>query len=541
MSAQKTRAGLLIILVFSLGLAANWMRGADKDGSVSGIVKMASGEPAVGALVRLKNPERGISFTVASQEQGRYRIANLPPGKYTVEAIGGAFRSNPGEAVTVPPAEAATADLALTVRQSWQEAMTNSQMVELLPEPNSKDSETKLFILAQCTQCHRNGLAPIVGGRRNRDEWHAVVEKMRNRPSGSGYSLRITDQERDTVVNYLAKHLGPDRPPVDEDREVAKNWVKGDASKFVITEFDLPSGARPHDVAVDSKGIGWVGEEALGMLDRVDPESLTLSRISIPKGTRRVEDAHTVVVDPQDRVWVAGEENNRMVQYDPKTQEFTFYPHDGLGVHDVVFHPDGNVWMTNLDDSKILKLDPVTKKFTEFGVPSAVRSGGHAGAYGMAVAGDNFLWFSERDTNLVGRVEPKSGEITEYEVPAPKGMLKRMATDPEGNIWLGGYGGVGNLIKIDHRTAKMTLHPTPTKYSAPYSVGVDMKRNLIWVSEFLGNRLARYDPKANRFVEYPLFRRDTQIRSIAVDPGKPNRVWFCGNNVDSVGYLEGLE
>src|SRR5260370_2207509 len=62
---------------------------------LSGVVRGTAGEPVAGALVKVKNEDRGLGFMVVSQEQGRYRTPSVPPGKYTIQAFGGTRQSAP--------------------------------------------------------------------------------------------------------------------------------------------------------------------------------------------------------------------------------------------------------------------------------------------------------------------------------------------------------------------------------------------------------------------------------------------------------------
>ena len=48
--------------------------------TIAGAVRNASGEPVSGASVKARNTDRGMTFMVISQDQGRYRLSNLPPG-----------------------------------------------------------------------------------------------------------------------------------------------------------------------------------------------------------------------------------------------------------------------------------------------------------------------------------------------------------------------------------------------------------------------------------------------------------------------------
>src|ERR1051326_3926689 len=78
----------LAVLVLAL-LAGHLPVQAETKTTITGVVKNASGTPVEGAFVRVRNVEKGLTFMVVSQAQGRYTTPNLLPGKYTVEAIGG--------------------------------------------------------------------------------------------------------------------------------------------------------------------------------------------------------------------------------------------------------------------------------------------------------------------------------------------------------------------------------------------------------------------------------------------------------------------
>ena len=380
----------------------------------------------------------------------------------------------------------------------------------------------------------------------DRDGWMEVVERMRDHPFGNPRSLRVSDQQRDEIVDYLASHYGPEVPPLEADPEfLSSNWARGEASKFMITEYDLPPGAAPHDVAADSEGNGWVAEDGHGVLGRFDPRTLTYTRFPIPPGPSKPT-AHTMGVDPQDRLWVPDAANGRVVQYDPKTGQFTFYPvpKPAMGrfsVNTFAFLPDGSVWMTEPASNQILRLDPATKKIIEYPVPSGVRAKRNSHPYGMAVDGKQWLWFAQRDMDKVAQVDPQSGEITEYDVPTKNSEPKRMGTDLEGNIWFGEFAGLGKLARIDYRTGEVTEYQTPTKYSGAYSVDVDKRTGYIWVSEMMADKIARFDPKTKTFVEYPMPTHFSEMRKIQVDPSRANRVWFGGYNHDQVGYLDVIE
>ena len=72
---------LMILLVVQPGVAGN--------GKISGSIKTASGDPAVGANITLEGTGLGASADVT----GRYFVLNVPPGTYRVTMWHEGFRA----------------------------------------------------------------------------------------------------------------------------------------------------------------------------------------------------------------------------------------------------------------------------------------------------------------------------------------------------------------------------------------------------------------------------------------------------------------
>jgi virginiamycin B lyase len=536
-----THAGLAAFLLYIV-LASP---AAEPRGSISGVVKTASGAPAEGSLVKAKHAG-GLMVTVVSQTGGQYNIANLPPGKYHVRATGGGFQGDAPAEATVVPGQNATADVLLSTQQSFLDARSISKLAALMPEDTGK-----LAVVSVCTDCHHFGLYEIISQRKSRDEWAATIAKMQTDPAGTGRNssgdgrvLQIWDNEKQQAIEYLSKHFGPNSPALDTKAVEATAWVKGPAAKAVITEFPVTPNASPHDVAVDSKGIGWVTEGSLGSLGRFDPTTFTYTRVMVPGGPSSTT---AVEIDPQDRVWVSDGRNNRLIRYDPATKGFEFYPiprfpppAGRVNANTIRFLHNGEIWFTGISANVIGRVNPATKEVKLIPVPAGVAAKQNVNPYGLAVDGNQKIWFLERRTDKVARVDPATAELVEYDIPTKGAVLRRMATDVNGNMWFGQYGGVGKLAMIDQRNGTISEYPTPTKYSGAYSVDADPTRNLIWFNEMMADQIVRFDPKTKTFVEYPVPTPYSSIRRIEADPTKPDRVWFSGSHVDTVGYLDVL-
>src|SRR5262245_17715729 len=86
-------------------------------GAVQGVVNSAAGQPVAGAMVKLTNADRHLTFMVVTQNLGRFDAGDLPPGRYVVQGIGAGFESIKSSPVTVETGKVAKVDLALTEKQ----------------------------------------------------------------------------------------------------------------------------------------------------------------------------------------------------------------------------------------------------------------------------------------------------------------------------------------------------------------------------------------------------------------------------------------
>ncbi|OFW36712.1 MAG: hypothetical protein A3J28_10480 [Acidobacteria bacterium RIFCSPLOWO2_12_FULL_60_22] len=540
--SQKV-ASLLVVLAVAVSPCLVWSAG--NNGTITGAVKKASGEPAAGAFVKVTNTERKLVFLVISQDQGKFRAANLPPGKYQVQGIGGGMQSDLSPMTELAAGQQATVNLTLNGPQPEKpKPLPASEYPKMMTDGKGKD-----LVMAQCATCH--DVNRIVAARYNREGWEDTVGAMLGFIGGPA-AAGLKEEQVKEMVDYLAERFGENVPSPNEVPESAwnshfpKTWMQGAAAKYVVVEQDLPKGSDSHDVSVDSKGIGWVSERRFGMIGRFDPQTLTYTKIPLPPAAYKKFTLNALAVDPQDRVWaVDGGPNKRLLQYDPKTREFNSFtvPDPPLGTtvfNTIRFAQDGSIWATEITANQILRLDPATRKFTAYQVPAGAGKKASAFPYGMGIDGNQNIWFVENRFPKVGKVDVLTGTVTEFDVPVKKNDLRRMDADAEGNLWFGVCGD-GKLGKVDFRTGQITLLDPPTPNACPYSISVDRKHNLIWFGELDGDRIGRFDPRTNTFVEFPLPRAKSDVRRIEVDRSRPNRVYFSGAAAALVGYIEVLE
>ncbi len=540
-------AAFLLMLAVSSPLTA-------QDTTVTGVVNDASGQPVEGALVRVRSVDRGLTFMVVSQAQGSYRTPNLLPGNYTVEGIGGDYQSNRAEPIEVRSGQHAEMDVQLTTVRKTSPPRTRKTQAEHAAD--MPDGRAKDLVLTKCVLCHSLDGAVDTRTLRiesSRKHWAEVlgVHKyyMEDLPEALSY------EEVDTIVDYMTAHFSresPRRPrleessPPDPNSHLPRRLLSGAEASYVVMEFQMPSGASPHDISVDSEGIAWTMDRGAGLVSRFDPEALSYTTFPIPPG-RVPSRPSGSAVDPQGIVWnVDNSQNARLIAFDPESEEFRTYPvpapprrqeFDGNGLGDgsanmnTLTFQDGFVWGSVLKSEQIYRLDPASGGMIAYPTPKG------RPPYGLAFDNDKMLWYGVEFGDEIVKLDTATGRRVHYKVPTPKADLRHIQTDAEGNVWASAQQS-DKLIKVDARTGIVTEFAPPTPLSGINSVDVDRTNNLIWVAESEADKIAIFDPRTNTFTEFPLPSLGVALKRIAVDPVNPKRIWWCANGGDQLGYIE---
>jgi virginiamycin B lyase len=552
--ATISRIAFLAFAVIVL-LCASVSRAADQPGVLQGVVKSSSGEPLSGAYVKVINLDKRITFLVVTQAQGLYTANDLPPGKYTVQGIGNGFQSMPTPA-TVAAAKPTTTDVSLTAHQPAQlpngwpgypGKVAGAEFWMKYPSPPLPDGPGKEILETKCKQCHE--LWRVVLLKFNEPKWKVTIERMREHIQDAG-AIDITDEEEKTIVAYLSKNYtglpGTANARPDPNSRLPLTLASGAGAKYRVVDLDIPTpDAKPHDITVDTSGNGWIVEDIGCCLDKFDPKTFAYIHYVPPAGKKKTVLATPIIQGSGDLLWFIDENNRRWFTVNSKTMEYKAYPMPDsikgpVGSNSMAYdRKSGNVWAGGIGSNQIFRLDPKTGHFDAFPIPSYAKTHKNSLPYGVAVSGDGALWFAERDVNLIGRVDPLTGKVDEYPSPGVTPIPRRMTSDQLGNIYIGMHE-TGDIVKIDYETRKMTSYTPPTKNESPYGFSADLKNGYVWFSEQASDKLARFDPKTETFVEFALPNAETDIRRIEVDQNRPNRVWWTGDTANHMGYLEVL-
>src|SRR5262249_55223191 len=116
---QMTCALARFLPLLLTAVAALAQSGAES-GSIAGSVLDVSGKPIPAAVVSVKNESTGAPRAVVAAQEGKFSLAGLPAGPYTVEASAPSFASSRRNGVKVAAKDTATVSLSLNVGELAQ-------------------------------------------------------------------------------------------------------------------------------------------------------------------------------------------------------------------------------------------------------------------------------------------------------------------------------------------------------------------------------------------------------------------------------------
>ena len=179
---------------------------------------------------------------------------------------------------------------------------------------------------------------------------------------------------------------------------VPETFPEGSEGSLTARPGSRPGGAG-YALAVDSKGIPWISQLALGNIVRLDPATGETKIYHTPK----MRSARGVATDAQDNIWFADYYGNKLGKMDAKTGEVQLY-------------------------------QPPTPHASPYGVTHDPRLG--------------HLWYADTVGNNVTRFDPKTEQFVEYAIPTANTSVRFMGVDAKGRAWYGGFWS-GKLGVID--------------------------------------------------------------------------------------------
>ena len=511
--------------------------------ALTGQVSSIEDGPMEGVLVSARQEGSAVTVTVVSDEQGRYSLpsAKVVPGHYTIRIRAVGYDLDGPKAVDVAADKTVTADLKLRKAKNVAGQLTDAEWLASIPGTENQKNQ-----LLGCTNCHT--LERTLRSTHDAEEFMGVLERM------AGYanqSFPLHPQTRvsapnltrrfgagtDDLAKYLASMNLSSRPTWSYALKTFPRPT-GPSTRVIITEYDLPRKTiEPHDVVVDAAGTVWFsnfGEQFLGRLDpgtaKVTEYPVPLIRPGFPTGMLDLE------TDQEGNLWLSMMYQGGIARFDKNTEAFkTWSVPPALTNNETQpsmvgpqhWEVDGKVWLNDAGGATgVYRMDMATGKFENWAPYKNLPPGPHS-VYGIYADSKNNLFFLDFGGENVGRIDAKSGKLTLFPTPTPRSRPRRGRMDAQDRLWFGEFYG-GKIGMFDTKTERFQEWPVPTPHTAPYDVVLD-KNGEVWGAGMEADRIMRMDPATGRIIEY-LLPRQTNIRGVFVDNSTTPVTFWVGNN-----------
>ena len=531
----------VLAIVFALGtLRAE----APPSIALTGQITSAEEGQMEGVLVSAKMAGSTETITVVSDEKGRFQFSSskMPPGRYAlrIRAVGYDLESsNPIETIAN---KTVTADLKLRKTADLAAQLSNAEWLASLP-----GTEQQKALIRNCTHCHT--LERVMRSHFNADAFTTVIERMSTYPQ---LSFPLMPQK------LLAPRIGGGEDPLEQKLEgwrrqaqylstvnlsSGPSWnydfkthprPKGKATRVIYTEYDLPQKTRqPHDVIVDSQGMAWYASFGEQILGKVDPKTGKVTEYQVPRLKPGSPTGSLALrFDEDENLWMGMQFQGGVAKFDRKTEKFQTWSlppelnGDYVQINQVSpehSRVDGKVWLQDAGTYTVLRLDPKSGKFEVF-TPFAIP---RPNIYDVISDAQNNAYFTVFGGTQIGRIDAKTGKVDLYPTPTAGSAPRRGMIDREARLWFG-ENRSDRIGMFDTRTQHFKEWPAPTTGSWPYDVTAD-KNGDAWSGGEFTDTVQRLNPKTGEFTEY-LLPRFTNVRRVFVDNSTTPVTFWVGNN-----------
>jgi streptogramin lyase len=546
-------------------------------GNLTGTVQSETSFKA--AQVLLRNTDKRVLYMVYTNA-GRFRSVALFPGNYEVSARTGALQSDVQKLVV-------KAGDNPEIKLSLRTAVGSSQrtIVGALEGENNADRTVtqeasydeiyppgpgREIAERTCMICHgENFLStqPATIGT-----WNLRVDRMQGRnlfdKTAASYAegllsfrasaLRFSREDRETLVQYLAKNLGPDKPPraVRVDKELPLDEAKLGKAEYIeyyltpdppgqgihAPEFSKLTGGftgrrAGQDVRFDQEGNVWLTDRGYPhRLVKLDPRTGEQKSFMLPNGS--INGIHEVNIDRSGNIWLpehGGQTPSAMkhlLRFNAKTEKFEEQiPLDPDNVvrntikwtQSIAFDSKDNIYVGWIMGGALSKYDRQTKKVSVFPLPTH-----NAIVYGVVADRNDNIWMALWDSGNIAKFDTTTNEWTIFAPLTYPAHVRRLNVDAQNNIWFGIWSAgnrPGKLAKLDQTTGRITEYAIPRRNANPYDVMQDAEGN-IWSADVGGSwaSLWKFNPRDQTFTLYPKPQKSADTPKIQVT--KDGAIWY---------------
>jgi virginiamycin B lyase len=297
----------------------------------------------------------------------------------------------------------------------------------------------------------------------------------------------------------------------------------GDAQpRFVVREYRVPAGSRPHDVAPARDGGVWYTAQGSGELGWLDPRTGRVREVRLGAGSA----PHGVIVGPDGAPWITDGGLNAIVRVDPRTRRVRRFPLPRgtayANLNTASFDRRGILWFTG-QEGIYGRLNPRSGRMRVFAAP------GGRGPYGITTTPRGVVYYASLAGSHIARIDVRTGRATVLRPPTRDQGARRVWSDSRGRIWVSEWN-AGKLGMYDPARRRWREWRLPGSNPQAYSVYVD-ERDLVWLTDFGANAIVRFDPRTARFATIRLPSSPANVRQML---GRRGEVWGAESGVDKL-------
>jgi streptogramin lyase len=176
------------------------------------------------------------------------------------------------------------------------------------------------------------------------------------------------------------------------------------------------------------------------------------------------------------------------------------------------------------------------------------RNPGKRFSHGITIDPDGLVWLPETDGgNHLNAFDSKTEKFVGRYNYNPDDKIKGVGgrparghtpvLDSKQNVWVSMIHG-DHIIKWDRQTKETSVYKPDSYPSQPYGIDRDSKDN-IWTVLSLGPpRVGKFDPKTEKWTEYPALTTKGRMRRLGVD--SKDNVWYGIHTGGVIGRIDGI-
>ena len=523
-------------------------------GIVTGTVTAGKPFKAAQVYLRSQDKRRHMLYMVYTSA-GAFKAVAVMPGNYELVVKARGLESDPQPVVvkagtnpalrvamhdakdpnayptSVDPSEARASNGLLPPRKE----ITYASYQEIYPP-----GPGRVVLEKTCMQCHGENFFSM--SPRSAQGWKFGLDKMMGRNlaehdrvslgegvlAGNASSFRFGVQDRKDVLEYLTKNFGLDKKPRGVKTDVEMPLDEGALGKAQYIEYYTV--AEEKEAAPSRSVAATDSEGAAG-------------------GVAGVRIIMQVTLDEQGNRWgVDRGIPSRLVRLDPQSGEQKTWtlPDSRAGVHDLTQDRHGRIWVlefTRTEDghvdssgsgselsSRLLGFNPKTETWehvVDLDPDNVIRATRKGPLMGGLVDSQGKIWVHWMLTGAISMYDPATRKVATHLIPTNAATPYGACIDPFDNIWVAEWNG-GKLARFDQSTGAWTEFIPPI-YPANFRRGPesDAEGNIwvgIWAAAERPGKIARLDQKTGRWQMWDIPHRGAQPYEASID--KDGNVWF---------------